>query len=87
MSDLLERTHCPYCGHAITKKFDPENRLFGATIQCPSQLCIKEFVVNCAHIFDKDSSLEGSATVREVITNWKTSGDIEEGQTILSEFV
>ena len=85
MSDLLERTHCPYCGHAITKKFDPENRLFGATIQCPSQLCIKEFVVNCSRIFDKLTP--PIVTVREVITNWKTSGDIEEGQTILSEFV
>jgi len=87
MSELLERTNCPYCSHAIIREFDPENRLFGNTIKCPSLLCAKEFVVHYSQINDKGSSLEGSASIREVISKSRADDELEEGQTLLSEFV
>ena len=87
MSNLLERTNCPYCGHVIIKDYDPENRLFGNTSKCESLLCGKEFIVNCSQINDKGSSLEGRASVREVISKSKTDAELEDGQTMLSEFV
>jgi len=87
MSNLLERTYCPYCGHVIIREFDAENRLFGTTSKCESLLCGKEFIVNCSQINDKGSSLEGSASVREVISKSRAGNELEEGQTILSEFV
>lgn len=83
---LVEQTHCPYCSCEITKDFDKENRLFGSTIKCESMLCKKEFVVNCAHIFEKGSDLSGSTSVREIIRP-KDMVELEEGQTMLTEFV
>ena len=87
MSNLLERTFCPYCGTIIVREFDEKNRLFGSTITCESRICKKEFVVNTAEVYDKGSSLEGSASVREVIRLPKQIIDPDNSQTTLEEFV
>ena len=87
MSNLLERTFCPYCGTIIVREFDDENRLFGSTIACDSHLCAKEFVVNTAQVYDKGSSLEGSASVREIIRSPKQPLESDNNQTTLAEFV
>ena len=77
MSELIETTYCPYCECKINQPFNEENRLFGNKITCPSHLCKREFVVNCAHIHDSD---EGPVSVREI-------REIETDQSTLQEFV
>lgn len=86
MMVLVERTHCPYCGHEIVVYFNEENRLFGTTITCKSNFCGKAFVVNTAQIFEESTDLSGSATVREV-KRMKEEVERDEDQTLLSEYV
>jgi len=88
MSELLERTFCPYCGPMIVKEFNAEKRLFGNTIKCESRTCEREFIVSSAQVYDKGASLEGSASVREIIRIPKQNIiSIDDGQRKLEEFV
>ena len=87
MRNLLERTFCPYCSTIIVREFNEKNRLFGNTVTCESRICAKEFVVNASQVYDKGDSLEGSASVREVIRVPKTIAEIDNGQSTLEEFV